>query len=98
MFADLNRYAVRPTNSLSILYDHANEDAQVTKALLHKVPVFTDLTETQRTTISNRSIKLFTLSGIYHATQTLLAGMGEQSLEKQIEAGAAFRNEVAKHI
>jgi DNA sulfur modification protein DndB len=78
MFADLNRYAVRPTTSLSILYDHADEDAQVTKALLQKVPVFTDLTETQRSTISNRSIKLFTLSGIYHATQSLLAAHGEE--------------------
>ena len=70
MFADLNRYAVRPTTSLSILYDHRDEDAQLAKTLLQKVPVFTDLTETERSTISNRSIKLFTLSGIYHATQT----------------------------
>jgi DNA sulfur modification protein DndB len=46
MFADLNRYAVRPTTSLSILYDHADEDGQITKALLQKVPVFVGLTET----------------------------------------------------
>jgi len=98
MFADLNRYAVRPTTSLSILYDHADEDAQVTKALLQKVPVFTDLTETQRSTISNRSIKLFTLSGIYHATQALLAAQGDKPLETKLELAAAFWNEVAKHI
>ena len=98
MFADLNRYAVRPTTSLSILYDHADEDAQVTKALLQKVPVFTDLTETQRSTISNRSIKLFTLSGIYHATQALLAAQVGQPLETKLELAAAFWNEVAKHI
>lgn len=98
MFADLNRYAVRPTTSLSILYDHADEDAQVTKALLQKVPAFTDLTETQRSTISNRSIKLFTLSGIYHATQVLLAARGDQSLETKLELAAAYWNEVAKHI
>jgi DNA sulfur modification protein DndB len=58
MFADLNRYAVRPATSLSILYDHRDEDGFVTKALLQKVPVFTTLTETQRSTISNRSLKL----------------------------------------
>ena len=98
MFADLNRYAVRPTSSLSILYDHSDEGAQVSKALLQKVPIFTDLTEMQRSTISNRSIKLFTLSGIYHATQTLLVGMGEQPLDSQIDTAAAFWNEVAKHI
>src|SRR5437660_1703187 len=27
MFADLNRYAIRPTTSLNILYDHRDEDA-----------------------------------------------------------------------
>ena len=98
MFADLNRYSVRPTTSLSILYDHSDEDAQVTKALLQKVPVFTDLTETQRSTISNRSIKLFTLSGIYNATQALLGARGDQPLETRVELAAAFWNEVAKHI
>jgi DGQHR domain-containing protein len=64
MFADLNRYAIRPTTSLSILYDSRDADAQIAKDLLHKVAVFTDLIETERSTISNRSIKLFTLSGI----------------------------------
>ncbi len=98
MFADLNRYSVRPTTSLSILYDHSDEDAQVTKALLQKVPVFTDLTETQRSTISNRSIKLFTLSGIYNATQALLGTRGDKSVETRVELAAAFWNEVAKHI
>ena len=98
MFADLNRYAVRPTTSLSILYDHRDEDAMVTKALLQKVPIFTELTESQRSTISNRSIKLFTLSGIYHATQILLAGQAKKPLETKLELAAAFWSEVAKHI
>ncbi len=98
MFADLNRYAVRPTTSLSILYDHSDEDAYITKGLLQKVPIFTDLTETQRTTISNRSIKFFTLSGIYHATQTLLAAHSKQPIETRLELAAAFWNEVAKHL
>jgi DNA sulfur modification protein DndB len=98
MFADLNRYAVRPTTSLSILYDHRDEDALVTKTLLQKVPVFTELTENQRSTISNRSIKLFTLSGIYHATQTLLAGQKGKPLEAKLDLAAAFWNEVARHI
>jgi DNA sulfur modification protein DndB len=98
MFADLNRYAVRPTTSLSILYDHADEDAQITKALLQTVPIFKGLTESQRSTISNRSIKFFTLSGIYHATQTLLAAHADEPLESRSELAAAFWNEVAKHI
>lgn len=98
MFADLNRFAVRPSTSLSILYDHRDEDALVTKTLLQKVPVFMDLTENQRSTISNRSIKLFTLSGIYHATQILLAAQKDKPLEAKLELAAAFWNEVARHI
>ncbi len=98
MFADLNRYAVRPTTSLSILYDHQDEDALITKTLLQKVPIFTDLTEAQRSTISNRSIKLFTLSGIYHATQVLVAGQESEPLDARIELAASYWNEVAKHV
>jgi DNA sulfur modification protein DndB len=98
MFADLNRYAIRPTTSLSVLYDHRDKYADLAKTLLEKVAVFTDLTETERSTISNRSIKLFTLSGIYHATQTLLAGQPEQPFESKLDLAANFWNEVARHI
>jgi DNA sulfur modification protein DndB len=62
------------------------------------VSVFTDLTETQRTTISNRSIKLFTLSGIYHATQALFNGQEKEPLETRLDRATVFWNEVAKNI
>jgi DNA sulfur modification protein DndB len=98
MFADLNRYAIRPTNSLNILYDHRDEDAIVTKALLERVQIFKDLTEKQRSTLSNRSLKLFTLSGIYHATQVLLADREGEPQEQRVDLAASFWNEVARHI
>jgi DNA sulfur modification protein DndB len=98
MFADLNRYAIRPTTSLSILYDHRDDDGIVTKALIQRVQIFKDLTEKQRSTLSNRSLKLFTLSGIYHATQVLLADNEETPHEQRVEIAAAFWNEVARHV
>lgn len=98
MFADLNRYAIRPATSLNILYDFRDEDALVTKALLQRVQVFKDLTEKQRSTISNRSQKLFTLSGIYHATQILMAHQEGTPQEQRVELAAVFWNEVARHI
>lgn len=98
MFADLNRYAIRPTNSLNILYDHRDEDAIVTKALLERVQIFKDLTEKQRSTLSNRSLKLFTLSGIYHATQVLMADQDGSPQEQRVDLAASFWNEVARHI
>src|SRR5437868_1042866 len=56
MFADLNRHAIRPTPSLGLLYDHRDEGASLAKEVMERVPVFNGLTETERSTISNRSI------------------------------------------
>ena len=72
MFADLNKHAVRPSKSLGILYDYRDPQSKLAKKLMSAVPVFSGLTETEKTTISNRSIKLFTLSSIYQGTRALL--------------------------
>lgn len=72
MFADLNKHAVRPTKSLGILYDHRDPMSELTKRLINSVPIFNGTTEMEKTTISNRSPKLFTLSSIYQATQAIL--------------------------
>jgi DNA sulfur modification protein DndB len=98
MFADLNRFAVRPTPSLGVLYDHRDEKAIIAKSVMARVPVFSGLVETERSTISNRSIKLFTLSGIYNSTQTLLAGLGLETLDEKVDSAAEFWTEVSKHI
>lgn len=98
MFADLNRYSVRPTTSLGLLYDHRDEFSLIAKTLVQRVPAFDGLTETERSTISNRSIKLFTLSGIYSGTQTLLSGLELGSPEEKIEIAAEYWTEVAKRI
>lgn len=72
MFADLNKHAVRPTKSLSVLYDHRDPWTVLAVDLIDKVPIFIDRTETEKTTISNRSTNLFTLHAIYQATRALL--------------------------
>lgn len=72
MFADLNKYAIRPSTSLSTLYDHRDAMADLARHLSHSVKMFKHLTEKERSTISNRSTKLFTLSSIKHANRELL--------------------------
>lgn len=72
MFADLNRHAVKPSASLGILYDHRNAAAKVAKHLSLTSPVFKNLIETERSTLSARSRKLFTLSALHFATLELL--------------------------
>ncbi|MBI3865717.1 MAG: DNA sulfur modification protein DndB [Planctomycetia bacterium] len=98
MFADLNRHAIRPTPSLGLLYDHRDEGANLAKEVTERVPVFNGLTETERSTISNRSIKLFTLSGIHNATHALLSGLELKSREEQANLAVEYWIEVSRHI
>ena len=72
MFADLNKHATRPTMSLGILYDHRDGCSELARNLAENNPTFKRLTELEKSSISNRSKKLFTLSSIYQATKRLL--------------------------
>jgi DNA sulfur modification protein DndB len=78
MFADLNRHAVKPSASIGVLYDHRNATARVARHLSLTSPVFKNLIETERSTLSARSRKLFTLSALHFATSELLT-------EKELE-------------
>lgn len=77
MFADLNKHALRPTQSLSILYNHRDPLARLCKKITEQVPVFADRIDLERSSISNRSHELFTLSSLYQATKLLL-GLGQR--------------------
>lgn len=98
MFADLNRFAIRPTTSLGLLYDHRDERALVAKAVMQRVPVFAGLTETERSSVSNRSLKLFTLSGICNATKILLCGTDLETVDQKADVASEFWIEVSQHI
>jgi DNA sulfur modification protein DndB len=99
MFADLNKHAVRPTKSLGILYDLRDPQSQLARKLVDSVEVFRGLTEMEKTTISNRSIKLFTLSAIYLGTKALLVKTKTGLINSDEEQLAIeFWNEVGKHI
>ena len=64
MFADLNKHAVRPSDSISTLYDLRDSISELGHHVQEQVHVFSRLTEMEKSSISNRSIKLFTLSSI----------------------------------
>lgn len=99
MFADLNKHAVRPTKSLGIFYDLRDPLSQLANKLTGTVPTFKGLTETEKTTISNRSTKLFTLSGIYQGTRCLLNKPKNAQVSPQEESLAIdFWTEAGKHI
>jgi DNA sulfur modification protein DndB len=72
MFADLNIHAVRPTKSIKLLYDHRNAIAGLSREVIKAVPLLREFTDYENTSISNRSIKLFTLSSLHQATAELI--------------------------
>jgi DNA sulfur modification protein DndB len=83
MFADLNKYAVRPSYSLSTLYDHRDPGSELARYLAQNCPVFKGLTEMEKSTISNRSTKLFTLSSIKHANRALLRKQPKEDVSNE---------------
>lgn len=98
MFADLNRYAIRPSRSLGILYDHRDESAKLSKLLALKSHAFKDVVEMDKSTLSPRSRKLFTLSAIHTATAVLLNKIETESYEDKASLAIEFWDEIDKQI
>jgi DNA sulfur modification protein DndB len=98
MFADLNRHAIRPSSSIGVLYDHRDSVAGLTKSLVLKSATFRDVVELEKTTLSPRSRRLFTLSAIYHANHDLMDGINFQNEGEAADFILVYWEEVAKHI
>lgn len=98
LFADLNRYAIRPSTSLNILYDHRDAKALLAKTLVGESGVFRGLVELEKSTLSARSRRLFTLSAIYHATNELLQNIKNMTPMELTELAAQFWELVAGQI
>lgn len=99
LFADLNTHAVRASASIGILYDFRDPLSSLARTLVNDVPSFKGLTEMERATISNRSVKLFTLSGIYYATLSFLQkGPGDEVTPQEQKLAISFWTELCKII
>lgn len=97
IFADLNKHAVKPTKSLGILYDRRNDFATFVVEMSKNVRIFHNRIDMENTSISNRSTKFFTLSGLELATKNLL-GKDKHLKENEKELVVNFWNVVAKNI
>jgi len=97
MFSDLNRYAIRPTKSINILFNSREESSIVAKKVIEKVGIFSGMTEKEKTTISNRSKALFTLSAISTATIELLKDI-DIELDEKIKLAVDFWTAVSEYM
>ena len=94
MFADLNKNAVRPSGSLSVLFDHRNPLARLSAHLLSEVEFFQRFTDLERSSIPNRATSLYTLSSLNRANG-LLAGQeadrfGQETAVKVVDYWSAL--------
>ncbi|MFL5805048.1 MAG: DNA sulfur modification protein DndB [Roseiflexaceae bacterium] len=71
LYTEFNRYRLQSTLSKRILHD-GGDLAILIRQLADEIPVFQGRTELEKTTISNRSTALFTISAVYQATEALL--------------------------
>lgn len=98
MFADLNRHAVKPSASLGILYDHRSAAASIARHLSMTSGMFKNLIETERSSLSPRSRKLFTLSAINFANLELLTDKELENFASSSKKCLEFWEAVAAYI
>ena len=106
MFSDLNRFVVKTSKSLDILYDKRDPFSRLTLEVIRLVDVFNGMVDRDAVSIGIRSPKLFTLSTIYDANKELLRfhdvdGDSEEDSESFPEittCAVRFWNTVAENI
>ena len=97
MFADLNRYAVKPSRSIGVLYDHRDEISEVSRHVVATLPFFRGLVEMEKTTLAPRSKRLFAFSALYGANVALLADLNYEP-DEAAKLAAEYWSEVSQAL
>src|SRR5213592_1120707 len=79
MFSDLNRFVVKTSKSLDILFDKRDVLSQVTVDIVEQVPVFKGMVDKDTVSLPVRSNKLFSLAALYDANSELLKYVRENA-------------------
>lgn len=101
MFSDLNRFVVKTSKSLDILYDKRDRLSTVTLAIAEKVDAFKGMVDKDSVSLPIRSPKLFSLAALYDATSELLKHRleskdGNVSDEELIKIGVEYWTAVSR--
>lgn len=81
----------------SILFSSREESSIIAKKVIESVDIFKGRIEKERTTISNRSKTLFTLSAVCTATEALLRDM-PFDIQAKIDLAIKFWSQVENHM
>ena len=72
IFTDLNKHAVKTSNSIAELYDSRDDLAVMTRRAISKVPFINAYTDKEKDNLGKYSSKLFTLNTFYQANQKIV--------------------------
>ncbi len=72
MFTDLNKHAVKTSNSIAELYDSRDAIAVVTRSVIEKIPFLNEYTDKEKDILGKYSSCLFTLNTFYNANKRIL--------------------------
>lgn len=78
MFTDLNKHAVKTSNSLATLYDDRDKIAVATKKMVNGIPFFKKFTDKEKDILGKNSSNIFTLNMLYKANQKILHSCSEE--------------------
>jgi DNA sulfur modification protein DndB len=100
MFSDLNRFVVKTSKSLDILYDKRDPLSIATLDVCEKVDAFQGMVEKDSVSLPVRSAKLFTLSSLYDANKELLGNLADdqQTIPCMVATAVTYWDEVSKHM
>mgnify|MGYP002508420405 CR=1 FL=1 len=76
IFTDLNKHAVKTSNSIAELYDSRDELAVVNRNVVTRVAFFNEYTDKERDILGKFSSNLFTLNTFYRANKRIVGNSG----------------------
>ena len=74
MFTDLNKHAVKTSNSIAELYDSRDELAVITRQVIQSNAFLNTYTDKEKDILGKYSSSLFTLSTLYNANKRIVRG------------------------
>ena len=95
IFTDLNKNAVKTSNSISELYDSRDQMAVMTRDIISRIEFLNAYTDKEKDILGKFSSSLFTLNTFYTANKTIV---GRGSINNAKEFLLDFWNCVCKHM
>lgn len=83
IFTDLNKHAVKTSNSISELYDSRDPLAVMTRNVISKIDFLNQYTDKEKDNLGKYASNLFTLNTFYNANKRIIGG---KNIEEDTEA------------